>query len=310
MKELIKKLVEKRKAAKAKKKEPETLKDTVISWVKTLVGAIVFVMIINGLLVASFVVPTGSMEKTVMTGDFLFVNKLIFGPSTPQIIPFLNIPLPFYRFPGLRDPQKGDVIVFIFPGYRDEVEASEFQYYLKRCVATAGDSLEVKNNILFINGKEQKMAPDAVYDPNLPRDPMESFRTFPKGRGFTHDNFGPVRVPKKGDVIQLLPENFQEWETFVQREGHEVSFTTDKFYIDGVPATKYKVTKDYCFGMGDNRDHSLDSRFWGFIPYENVLGKPIIAYWSWPMTDEFDRPMTFFQKIANIRWSRIGRLID
>lgn len=310
MKNFFSDILQKYRDYKAKQKKPETFTEHVVSWVKTILGAIVFVMIINGLLIASFVVPTGSMERTVMTGDFLFVNKFIFGPSTPQIVPFLNIPLPFYKFPGIKEPEKDDVIVFIFPGYRDEVKASEFQYYLKRCVATAGDTVEIRKNILFINGVEQKISSTGMFSTATMRDPMEQLRTFPKGRNYTHDNYGPIRVPRKGDVVRLDPSNYSEWDTFIQREGHEVVVGVDKFFIDGTPATEYTVKQDYCFGLGDNRDHSLDSRFWGFIPYENVLGKPLVIYWSWEIKDEFERPYGMIDKIKNIRWSRIGTTID
>ncbi|MEJ5244163.1 MAG: signal peptidase I [Bacteroidota bacterium] len=295
---------------KANKKKPQTFAEHVVSWLKTIVGAIIFVMIINGLLIASFVVPTGSMEKTVLTGDFLFVNKLIFGPSTPQIIPFVNIPLPFYKFPGLRKPEKNDVIVFIFPGYRDEVEASEFQYYLKRCVATAGDTLQIINNVLYVNGVEQKLPPNAVIANNAFRDPMETLRTFPKGRNWTHDNYGPIRIPKKGDIINLTLDNLEEWDIFIKREGNDVKVDGNQIIINGKPANKYTVQRDYCFGIGDNRDFSLDSRYWGFIPYDNVLGKPLIIYWSWEIKDAYERPYSLIEKISNIRWNRILKTVS
>ncbi|MCX8054961.1 MAG: signal peptidase I [Ignavibacteria bacterium] len=295
---------------KANKKKPQTFAEHVVSWIKTIVGAIIFVMIINGLLIASFVVPTGSMEKTVLTGDFLFVNKLIFGPSTPQIIPFVNIPLPFYKFPGLRKPEKNDVIVFIFPGYRDEVEASEFQYYLKRCVATAGDTLQIINNVLYVNRVEQKLPPNAVIANNAFRDPMETLRTFPKGRNWTHDNYGPIRIPKKGDVINLTLDNLEEWDIFIKREGNDVKVDGNQIIINGKPANKYTVQRDYCFGIGDNRDFSLDSRYWGFIPYDNVLGKPLIIYWSWEIKDAYERPYSLIEKISNIRWNRILKTVS
>lgn len=134
-------------------KKPETAKEIAVSWLKTLVSALVVVMIVNGVLFASFVVPTGSMENTVATGDFLFVNRLIFAPSTPQVILFLNEPIPFYSFPGLRDPKQGDVIVFIFPGNREQIEADRFEYYLKRCVAVAGDTLHIVNRRVYVNGQ-------------------------------------------------------------------------------------------------------------------------------------------------------------
>lgn len=266
---------------KKEKKKPETFTEGVISWVKTVLGAIVVVMIINGAAVASFVVPTGSMENTVMTGDFLFVNKFLYGPTTPQLIPFLNIPLPFYKFPGFKEPEVGDVIVFIYPGDRDQVKSEEFVYYLKRCVGTAGDVVELKNKQLYVNGKSLGLPEHGKYDMNLPIYPGDQFRTFPPGKGYTRDDYGPIKVPKKGDVIELNIQNIREWDVFISREGHEVTATASEVLIDGKPAKSYTVERDYCFGMGDNRDNSLDSRYWGFIPYDNVIGTPMVVYWSW-----------------------------
>jgi len=309
MKNGIINIYNKYKTYKKNQKKPETIVEHILSWVKTILGAIIFVMIINGLLIASFVVPTGSMERTVMIGDFLFVNKFIFGPSTPQIIPFVNIPLPYYKFPGIKKPERNDVIVFIFPGYRDEVKASEFQYYLKRCVAVAGDTVEIIDNQLYINGSKSELATTGIITQTDLRDPMEPLRTFPKGRNWTHDNYGPIRVPKKGDIIELNPSNFREWDTFIQREGADVVVSSDKIYINGEITSQYIVKEDYCFGLGDNRDHSLDSRFWGFIPYENVLGKPLVIYWSWELRNYNEQHNSLIEKIKNIRWARIGSTI-
>lgn len=300
-------LVEYFKNKKKQKKKPETPKEQFISWVKTIFGAIIVVMFINGAAIASFVVPTGSMENTVMTGDFLFVNKFLYGPTTPQLIPFLNIPLPFYKFPGIKDPEKNDVIVFIYPGDRDQVKPSEFVYYLKRCVATAGDTLTIENKKLFVNGKEIPLAPNGRYDRELPIYPGDRQRTFPAGANFTRDNYGPIRIPKKGDLIQLTSQNIRQWDVFITREGHEVSSSSTNVYIDGKEVNEYKVERDYCFALGDNRDNSLDSRYWGFVPYDNVVGSPIIVYWSW----DTNTPMgSFIEKIKSIRFSRMGTLIN
>jgi signal peptidase I len=303
-------------AAQAKAKQPQhpehhqSLGEIALSWVKTLGGAIVMVMILNGLLIASFVVPTGSMESTVMTGDFLFVNKLIYAPSTPQLIPIFNIPLPYYRFPGLREPRKGDVIVFIFPGNRDESKPQEFQYYLKRCVATAGDAVEIRNKRLYINGTESTFPPEGKFGQAGSLNPDDYLYTFPVGKGYNRDNYGPVKVPKRGDIINISLENLQEWDTFIRREGHTVATEGTTILIDGNPTTQYTVQRDYCFGMGDNRDNSLDSRYWGFIPVDNVVGTPLVVYWSWETNLIGDSYFgTLIEKFKTIRFNRIGKVI-
>lgn len=288
---------------KARKQEKLTFGQQIVSSVRTILGAIIVVMIINGIAIASFVVPTPSMENTVMTGDFLFVNKFIYGPSTPQVIPFINIPLPFVRFPGLRDPERGDVIVFIYPGNRDDVEPKEFMYYLKRCVAVGGDTLLIRNKKVFINGEEMPLAETGIYDYRRPDHPS----SFPINSGFTRDNYGPLVIPKKGDVIQIDRRNMHKWITFIQREGHKVILGRNGLMIDGQPVIEYTVERDYLFGMGDNRDNSDDSRQWGFVPVENVVGTPLIVYWSWDTNLPFSK---FFKKLTTIRWSRIATLIN
>ena len=294
----------KKKELQREKMKSMTFGEKAFSFAKTVLGAVIVVMIINGLLVASFVVPTGSMENEVMTGDFLFVNKFIYGPTTPQVIPFINQELPFYQFPGIKDPEKGDVIVFIFPGDRDLIEAQEFQYYLKRCVATAGDTIQIIDEVIYINGEKQPLPRNVNFaasnNPNVPA-------AFPIGSDWTQSNYGPLVIPKEGDVIPISRENIDRWRIFIMREGHKVTFDSQSVFIDDKPATSYKVERDYCFGMGDNRRNSLDSRSWGFVPYENVMGTPVIVYWSWDTNMPFG---SFFDKLATIRFNRIGNLID
>jgi signal peptidase I len=267
--------------------QPMTFSQWILSWVKTLGGALVIVMFLNGAVVASFVVPTGSMEKTVLIGDFVFVNKFVYGPSTPQIIPFLDKPIPFFKFPGLREPKQGDVIVFIYPGDRDDTQPKDFQYYLKRCIAVGGDELHIVGGKVFVNGKEFALPPEAKPYPQIAEVshpdmiPYDKAETFPPNKGWTRNNYGPLRIPKKGDVVNISINNLHEWDVFIRREGHLVGAEGATVLIDGKPATTYTVQRDYVFGMGDNRDESLDSRFWGFIPKENVVGTPMVVYWSW-----------------------------
>jgi signal peptidase I len=298
-----------------------------MSWIKTIVNAIVVITILNGLLVASMFVPTPSMESTVLAGENLFVNKFIFGPSTPQIIPIVNIPLPYYKLPAVRDPKQGDIIVFIFPGNRDQVKAEDFQYYLKRCIAVSGDTLQIRNDSVYVNGVQYHLPGKAQHDPLLKHTPdmseSDKFATFPRGYGFTRSDYGPLRIPKKGDVMALNAATISAWNVFIRREGHTVSVVDDKILIDGKPSNSYTVERDYVFGMGDNRWNSADSRYFGFIPKDDVVGTPMIVYWSMEnrrLTKAFnpetgmeeirDEEMSLFQRLLHIRWSRLLSFIN
>jgi signal peptidase I len=253
---------------------------------KSLGFALVAVIILNSFVLASFQVPTGSMEKTVLAGDFLFVNKFIYGGTTPPTVPLIGIlfgkeiEIPYVRTPGFSDVEKGDVIVFIFPGYRDDAKAQEFQYYLKRCVAVSGDTIRIADKKLTINGQPfPKYDGIQFYNDLMPAEYADP-KIFPAGKPWNKDHYGPLVVPGEGDVLTLSIDNIAEWATFIRREGHTLELRGEQILIDGKAATSYTVERDYVFGMGDNRDDSLDSRFWGFIPEEYVVGTPIMVYWS------------------------------
>ncbi|KAF0162253.1 MAG: signal peptidase I [Ignavibacteria bacterium] len=254
-------------------------------------------------------VPTPSMETTIMTGDFLLVNKLAYDLTTPRNIPFTNIALPFSQLIKWNDPKRGDIVVFEFPGYRDEIKNAAIENYVKRCVAVPGDTVEVRNKVLFVNGKEAPIPMHAQYVRNyaLPENFVDT-ETFPKGIPQNSDNYSPLVLPKKDDVIKLTSSNFEQWKTFIDREfERDVVFLRDgKVFVDGKETCEYKVRDDYYFMMGDNRDISLDCRFWGFVPRRNVVGKPMIAYWSW---DSNIPTANIFELLASIRFNRIGKLV-
>lgn len=262
-------------------------------------------LVLNNFVIASFLVPTGSMENEVMTGDLLFVNKFIYGGTSPRNIPFTDVRLPWFRVPALRDVERGDVIVFVFPGNRDVVSPEEFTFYLKRCVGLPGDTIEVIDRVLYVNGEPFPIPRNLKFSYHrILRGPEDGI--FPPGSGWSSDNYGPIVVPKQGTVLPLNSDTLVAWETFIRREGHDVQVSGNSVLIDGVPTTEYVIERDYLFGMGDHRDNSLDSRFWGFIPRENLVGTPMIVYWSWDTNIPIYR---LFAKLGSIRWGRIGTLI-
>jgi signal peptidase I len=263
-------------------------------------------LILNSFVLASFEVPTGSMENEIMTGDFLLVNKFVFGGTTPTTIPFTSTRIPSFKLPALWPVERGDIIVFKFPGMRDEVEPAEFAYYLKRCMAIAGDTLQIINRVVYVNGKPAPIPRNIKFEyPPKPPGYYDS-RIFPMGAAFNEDNYGPIVIPKKGQVIPLSPATFAQWEIFIKREGHAATMRGGKIFIDGNEVQSYTVERDYVFGMGDNRANSLDSRFWGFIPEDDVVGTPLVVYWSW---DPNESIFNIVKKLRDVRWSRIGALV-
>jgi len=274
-----------------------------------LVYAAVVAFIIKIFLFEAYRIPTGSMENTLLVGDFLLVTKFTYGATTPRNVPFTDIRLPYWKLPGFKDPEKGDIIVFDFPGDKDELESREVVNYIKRCVGLPGDTIQVIDKKLYVNGAIFPDPPGALYDKiNRPTN-FANPRIYPKGAPWNEDNYGPIRVPKKGDKIQITDKNFDQWRMFVLKEGHQLQIDPAKQVTsDGkaLPNNEYIVERNYLFMMGDNRNNSLDSRFWGFMPEDNIVGQAFMLYWSWDPSISFG---DFFKLIGTIRWERIGNLI-
>lgn len=284
------------------KKQSESL-----GFIKDVLYALIAVLIINSFVLASFEVPTGSMEDTVKIGDRLFVNKFIYGGTTPYTIPLTSIRIPHLRVPGFRNVKHGDVIVFDWPGPRDQVEKPTQTWYLKRCIGLPGDQIRIEERVVTINGKPLTLPTHGKYLRQEP-EPVD-YRNpyiFPNGANFNADNYGPIVVPQKGMSLVLNPQTFPAWQVFIQREGHSAELTGSRILIDGKETSSYVVGKDYLFAMGDNRDNSLDSRYWGFVPLEDVIGTPMLVYWSWnPQIPIYN----IFAKLGSINLRRIGTIV-
>ena len=268
---------------------------------------ILIALLLTTFVVQGYGVPTGSMENTVMTGDYVFANKLIYGAKSPQYLPFTNIRIPFFQLPAFAQPKTGDVIIFDWPGNRDQIRPDDHENYLKRCIGTPGDTVQVINRVVYVNHGMIPFPPNvkfettAIFPKGYP-DP----EIFPKGSDFNADNYGPILVPKKGDKIRLDETTFQRWQIFIEREGHTCELHGTHVFVDGKPETTYMVERNYYFMMGDNRENSLDSRFWGFVPDRSIFGKATIVYWSWNQDIPIYNPP---QKFSSIVWNRIGILI-
>ena len=296
---------------------------------KSLLIAIGIALLIRAVVVYPFRIPTGSMEDTLLVGDFLLANKFVYGIRSPDWIgiPYTKIgfSIPFIKTPGFRKPKQGDVVIFKYP--RDLS-----LNYIKRCIAVSGDTVEVRNKVTFVNGKIFPNPPHSKFiDYRIYPRGYQEYNIFPPGAG-NRDNYGPVRVPAPGDTFHFTNSNKNLWFERFQiaiYEGHKITisyrgekvrltvknqnrwptaiemYPIEDFAIDGHPLnqTIYTVKYRHYFMMGDNRDNSLDSRYWGFLPEHDVVGEALIIYLSW------DSDIPLYRIFHKIRWKRIFELI-
>lgn len=381
--------------------QPKKKKTKTREWVDAIVFAVVAATIIRVFFIEAYTIPTGSMERSLLVGDFLFVSKVNYGariPMTPVAFPFAHHTMPLFgtkaywdgvqwkyrRLPGLQDIKRNDVVVFNFPeGDTVALEAQDDNYYqmqlrgeskesirsrltvvsrpvdkrenfIKRCIAIAGDTISMKNGLAIVNGKPEpligtggfaynvefntsdiniklfedmgfKTGPTAlptVYrfegTPDLVKElkkspyvksvseelvPQDGFDLliFPhdKNRPWNLDNFGPIIVPKKGWTVTLDSLTMPLYERCIRvYEGNKLEKVGNDWLLNGKKATSYTFKMDYYWMMGDNRHQSADSRYWGFVPEDHIVGKALFIWMS------LDSEGSFLNKI---RWSRIFR---
>ncbi|MDR3610644.1 MAG: signal peptidase I [Ignavibacteriaceae bacterium] len=292
-------------------KRKKTQKEKTREFFKSLLFAGIAAFFIITFVIQNTRIPTGSMEDTILIGDFVLVNKFIYGSSSPKYIPFTEIELPFFRLPALREPKPKDIVVFEFPGDRDLIKAKEPGVnYVKRCIGLPGDTIQIIDRVAYVNRKEFWIPPHVKYDrlDSLPKDYINP-TIFPKGMPWNEDNYGPLVVPKKGYTINLSLNNIEQWKTTIEREYGKsvVEIKGNEITIEGIPVTTYTFKRDYFFMMGDHRDSSFDCRYWGFVPRDLIVGEAFITLFSW------DREIPFtdlFRLIGSIRLDRVLKLLN
>ena len=359
---------------------PKVEKGFIREWSDAILFAVVAATFIRWATFEAYTIPTPSMEKSLLVGDFLFVSKMHYGPRTPKtplqiplthkFLPFTSdaqgangkqsyldwIQLPSWRIPGFSSVKRNDVVVFNYP--EEEVPTDIKTNYIKRCVAQAGDELEIKNQVVYVNGEvaddpemrqqsyklflksqvqrrtllkwgitdqfypsmdgdgswivnttpanAEKLKSNPVVAAiklNLETEPDPAIIPNSSVMKWSKDNMGPLWIPKAGETIELTPLNIALYEKVIRRfeDNEEVQIKGKELWINGKKADTYTFKQDYYFMMGDNRHNSLDSRFWGFVPADHIVGK---AMFIWLSLDENE---TGFSKI---RWERMFNLID
>jgi signal peptidase I len=357
-------------AKKSKKKKSKTRE-----WIDALIFAVIAATIIRTFVMEAYTIPTPSMEKSLLVGDFLFVSKMHYGariPNTPLSFPFAHntmpliggksylewIKIPYLRIPGFEKIENNDIVVFNWPRDDDSRPVDKKENYIKRCIAIPGDSLEIRDGMVYINGAKNIEYPgqqmdyfvntdgtainervldelgiDAGSPTNVPGQfyfflteaqsesvkklgnvktvipliqspgdiPTIGDAIFPAdARHFPYniDNFGPLVIPQKGTTVELSPANIALYHRIIsQYEKHSLDITKEgKIMIDGKESNAYTFAMNYYWMMGDNRHNSQDSRYWGFVPEDHIVGKAWFIWMSW------DRNGSFGSKI---RWSRL-----
>jgi signal peptidase I len=254
---------------------------------------IVVALFLKTFVVEAFRIPSGSMENTLLVGDFLLVNKLAYGLKTPRYIPMTTKAIPSIAVPVFSSVRRGDVLVFEYPGKRAEADGNGPVYFIKRCVGLPGDTIAIRSGQVTINGREVLLPVKAKMIDGV--------------RYASATDYGPTIVPRKGDRIPLTPASAKSWKDFLERGHHRIEVNAEgRVLIDGLERTEYLVERNYYFVLGDNRGNSLDSRVWGFVPEDAIIGEALFVYWSWSpeMFEDGSRAAA-----GNIRWDRIGMLI-
>ncbi|TNE73881.1 signal peptidase I [bacterium] len=330
------------------KKQDVIENDKAKKWAKEWLDALVFAgiaaLIIRQFIFGAFRIPTPSMEKSLLVGDFLIVSKINYGPRTPMSIAFPftswhipNVTLPWFRIPSFDSIKRNDVVVFNYP--MEEKVISQKEHYIKRLVGMPGDTLELVTKTLFVNGDTayatvhneyehevfvgenlrlndtrvreiggeiNRMSSPNSYIVNMTEEVAGLISTWPgvdsvkkftlapnfRERGMNQfvyasgiegnrDNFPPIVIPFKGQKVTLTDKNWTYYYDIITRyEGNEMRRAGDRFVINGKSTNEYEIQQDYYFMMGDNRDNSLDSRYWGFVPDDHIVGEAFMIYFS------------------------------
>ena len=367
---------------KKKEKKKKKVKSEIKSWFNAILFAVVAATILRTFLIEAYTIPTSSMEKSLLIGDFLFVSKVSYGPRvpmTPIAFPLVHHTLPFtkktpaylkwiqlnyYRMKGFGDVERNDCVVFNYPAddaLHPERPTDKKENYIKRCVGIPGDVIEIKNTDLYVNGEPQTISEkmrnqfryfvktdgtlfsertlnkyniyegqilsrNGDYELMLNDESLAAIRRFtyvkkvekividkgikvnspelifPDDKfNWNLDNFGPIKIPQAGTQVEIDTKNINLYRRIIETyENNKLEIIDGEIYINDNLASNYTFKMNYYWMMGDNRHNSLDSRYWGFVPEDHVVGKALFIWMSWDKNKK---------GINKIRWSRLFNAI-
>lgn len=276
--------------------------------IKYIVLLFILVILLKAFVIDALKIPSGSMKDTLLEGDFILVNKLSYALTTPAQLPFIEKRLERSSIFSISKPSQNDVIAFEMPSEFYNPSSEKYSMMVKRIIGLPGDTLEIKNKDVFINGN--KLRNPSFLHINLNEVAIENIGTklFPYDKNWTIDNYGPVIIPKKGMTVELNPKNIELWQNAINIDFGKkvVSVEGTVINLNGTPIHKYTFQKDFYFVLGDNRSNSLDSRYFGYIPEEWIIGKPFMIYWS-QLPSQYNGISDFF---SNVRFSRLMKSIN
>lgn len=256
-------------------------------------------------LFASFKIPSDSMEPELTAGDRVLVFKPTIGPRLFNVSATLRLEQPeIYRLPGWKRIERNDVLVFNFPHPNswDKIEMHILKYYIKRCIGLPGDTLSIRNGFYHVAGNQLPLGNlDAQKEISMTKTFREGiFGSFPfdSVMGWNIRDFGPLYIPRKGDSILLNRTNFHLYKKIIEWEQQgELQSKDSLFLLNNQPIESYCFKKNYYFMAGDNGMNSQDSRYWGMLPEEYIVGK---AWKVWKSTDPYT---------GKFRWERFMKSI-
>ncbi|RHU23221.1 signal peptidase I [Parabacteroides sp. TM07-1AC] len=254
---------------------------------------------------ASFKIPSDSMEPELTTGDNVLVWKPTIGPRIFNLFASMrNEQTEIYRIPGFKKIKRNDILVFNFPHPNswDKIEMHILKYYIKRCIGLPGDTLSIQNGYFHVQGIQAPLgntnSQKQIATTNKFGDGIYNSFPFDSVIGWNIKNFGPLYIPAKGDSIAMNQRNFQLYKKLIEWEQKEsLQYKDSIAFLNGKPISGYRFLKNYYFMAGDNGMNSQDSRYWGLLPEEYIVGKAWIIWKSVdPYTDKF-------------RWGRFLKVI-